>query len=299
VSNQQKNPKIIVIVGTNTSGKSTLAVFLARKFGGEVISADSRQVYKGFNLSAGKINKMEMRSIRHHLLDVASPKRTFTVAQYQKLARQAVLKIWRGHKLPIICGGNGFYIQAVLDGIVLPEVKPNFKLRTILQKKSASALFQILKTKDPVRAKTIDSKNPRRLIRALEIIAAVGKVPKPKTNPLAAQVLMLGIKKDKSVLRKLIEQRLIKRLRLGMLREIKSLHAHGLSWRRLESFGLEYRYCALLLQKRISKEQFKNELVRAISKYAKRQITWFKKDKRIHWLKNKRQAEKLVKEFLN
>lgn len=287
-----------MIVGPTASGKSALAVELAKKFNGEIISADSRQIYKGFDLGSGKIAKKEMQGVRHYLLDVASPKKTFTVAQYQKLARSAVMKIWRNGRLPIICGGSGFYIQAVLDGIVLPAVKPNIKLRAELNKKSAMELFRMLKTKDPLRAKDIDPKNPRRLIRALEIVAALGQVPKIKANPLATQALLIGILKDRKELKELIVQRLERRLRLGMLKEIQNLRQNGIAWRRLESFGLEYKYGALLLQKRLTKKEFEDSLIQASLEYAKRQMTWFKKDKRIHWLKDKKEAQKLIADFL-
>ena len=134
-----KKQKIIIILGPTATGKSDLAVRLAKKFGGEVISADSRQVYKGLDIGTGKITKKEMAGVPHHLLDVAHPKKVFTVSDYKKLAERACKKIWDGGKIPILCGGTGFYIQAVADNIVLPEVPPNKKLRAQLEKKTAAA----------------------------------------------------------------------------------------------------------------------------------------------------------------
>ena len=168
--NNVKLPKLIIIIGPTGSGKSSLAVNLARQFNGEVISADSRQVYKGLNIGSGKITKREMKGVPHYLLDVASPKKTFTITQYQKLASIALNKIWQKNKLPILCGGTGFYVHAVLSGTSYQSVKPNLKLRRALEKLSAQELFNKLKKLDLKRAATIQKENKRRLIRALEII---------------------------------------------------------------------------------------------------------------------------------
>ncbi|MFA6365453.1 MAG: tRNA (adenosine(37)-N6)-dimethylallyltransferase MiaA [Candidatus Paceibacterota bacterium] len=295
---QPKTSHILVIVGPTASGKSTLAVSLAKRFHGEVISADSRQVYKGMNLGSGKITKEEMKGIPHHLLDVADPRRTFTASHYARLGRAAIHTILRNKKLPIICGGTGFYIRALVDGLVIPEVKPNIKLRRILEKKSVTELFNLLKKKDPERAAIIDSKNPRRLIRALEIIDTLGKVPKLKKNPLPYPTLFIGIAKDKEQLKRLVRTRLEKRINMGMLTEIKRLHTKGVSWKKLESFGLEYRYSALFLQKKIDKETFMRELTNQILDYAKRQMIWFRPDPRIHWISKPSEAMRLVKDFL-
>ena len=147
---------VVAVVGPTASGKSELAVKLAKKFNGEIISADSRQVYKRLNIGSGKITKKEMSGIPHHLLDVASPKRTFTAAEYQKLGKEKIRKILSGGKLPIICGGTGFYIDSLLYDYKLPPVKPNQKLRRELEKQSAEKLFSKLLSLDPERAATID-----------------------------------------------------------------------------------------------------------------------------------------------
>jgi len=290
--------KIIVILGPTASGKSELAVRIAKKFNGEVISADSRQVYKGMDIGTGKIKKEQMQNIPHYLLDVASPRRRFTVYQYKKLALKALKKILKKGKIPIICGGTGFYIQSLIDGIEFPEVKPDFKLRKKLEKQTPEKLFSLLKKLDPKRAKTVDKKNSRRLIRALEIVIKTKKpVPPIKTNPLPYQVLMIGIKKEKKELQKLIKKRLIKRIKEGMIEEVKKLKKI-LSWKRLEEFGLEYKFVALYLQKKLTYQEMIKKLQKEIENYAKRQMTWFKRDKRIHWIKSPKEAEKLVKEFL-
>ena len=282
------------MVGPTASGKSSLAVKIAQKLRGEIISADSRQVYKGMNLGTGKVTKKEMGGIPHHLLDVASPKTIFSAGQYQKLGRIALQKIWAKNKLPIICGGTGFYIQALVDGLVLPEVSPNRELRKKLAKLTAKKLFKILKQLDPERAKNIDHQNPARLIRAIEIAKALGKVPKLKNQPLDADICYIGLNPGKERLALNIHKRLLARLKLGLLREVKKLRTAGVSWKRLESFGLEYYWSARLLQKEINKKEFLIGLEKAINDYAKRQMTWFKRNPNIHWVKNYQEAQKII-----
>ncbi|MCE9628580.1 MAG: tRNA (adenosine(37)-N6)-dimethylallyltransferase MiaA [Candidatus Vogelbacteria bacterium] len=279
-----KTSKIIVILGPTASGKSDLGVIIAKKINGEIISADSRQVYRGMDIGSGKITKREMMSIPHHLLDVASPKRTFTVSHYQKLANQKITEIINRNKTPIIVGGTGLYIQSIVDGIVLPEVEPNHDLRQKLEKLSVSQLFTKLQHLDPARAKTIDAKNPRRLIRAIEIATALGKVPKLKTKPSPYDFILIGLNPGEKILKQNIHKRLEKRLKQGMIQEVKKLRAAGLSWKRLESFGLEYRFIAQYLQSKITKEEMKTLIEKESWQYAKRQMTWFKRDERIRWI---------------
>jgi tRNA dimethylallyltransferase len=312
--------KTIVVLGPNASGKSDLAVEIARQFNGEIISADSRQVYRGMDIGTGKITKKEMRGVPHYLLDVAGPKRRFTVAQYKKLALAAIKKIQRKNKIPIICGGTGFYIQAITDNLKIPEVKPDLKLRARLEKKSIGELFSVLKRLDPARAAIIDQKNPRRLVRALEIVLKTGK-PVPLFNKIPPNLplkreepdlspsflkegwggfntLFLGVKKSPKELQKLIHKRLLKRLRQDMIQEVKKLRDSGVSWQRLEQFGLEYRWIAKYLQKKIAYAEMLARLQKDIEHFAKRQMTWFKKDSRIYWIKNQTQAQKLINQFL-
>lgn len=271
-----KKQKLIVVCGPTATGKSDYAVNLAKKINGEIISADSRQVYRGLNIGSGKITKKEMRGIPHHLLDVASSRSVFTVSQYQKKAIQAINDILKRNKTVIICGGTGFYIDAVVCGAVFPNVKPNKILRDKLNNETLESLGKMLKKLDPARYKLIDLKNKVRLIRAIEIATELGKVPKLKQEKnYDIEWHYLDFPDD--VLKSRIHARLMKRMKSGMVTEVKKLHDNGLSWKRLESLGLEYRYLALLLQKKIKKDVMLIELEKAIWQYAKRQRTWFKK----------------------
>jgi len=317
--------KLIVILGPTASGKSDLAVAVAKKFNGEIISADSRQVYRGMNLGTGKMTKKKMQDIPHYLLNVADPKRRFTVAQYKELAQKAIKDIQRRGKIPIICGGTGFYIRAITDDLQIPEVKPDFKLRAKLEKKSTHELYRQLCELDPNRAVMIDPKNPRRLIRALEIVLKTGK-PVPALNVISTKagiqvnseiqnldsgseagmtnnnfnVLFLGVKKSPTEIKKLIYKRLLKRFKQGMIAEVKNLRKSGVSWKRLDSFGLEYRWITKFLQKKTSYQKMITRMQKEIEHYAKRQMVWFKKypGEEIKWILNKNQAIKFVEKFL-
>lgn len=290
-------PKIIVIVGPTASGKSNLAVKLAQKYNGEIISADSRQVYRGMDIGSGKITKKEMAGIPHHLLDVADPKRTYSVAQYQKLAHKTITEILLRGKLPIIVGGTGLYIQSIVDNLTLPKVPPNAKLRKVLDEKDPAELFAMLKKLDPTRAKNIDAQNPRRLVRAIEIAKFLGAIPALKKTE-QYDTLQIGLQVDMAELAKKIALRLSKRLKQGMVTEVKQLQTSGVSWKRLENFGLEYRYLARFLRGQISKAEMIDSIQSESIKYAKRQMTWFNKDKRIVWVNKPAEAEKLTASFL-
>ncbi len=255
--------KVLVIVGPTASGKSDLAVKIAKKFKGEVISADSRQVYKGLDIGTGKIVMREMQGVPHHMLSVANPKKRFSVSEYQKLAMQVLKKIER----PVVVGGTGLYIDA-LAGIQFPEVPPNKKLRAKLEKKSVLELFKILKKKDPRRAKSIDAKNKVRLVRALEIIEKLGKVPDLKTSN-SKNFIYIGLKPKN--LDERIEKRVKQMFKNGLLKEILKLKKAGVSNKRLKELGFEYS------------NPTEESVTTASKQYAKRQMTWFKRNKKITW----------------
>jgi tRNA dimethylallyltransferase len=292
-------PKLIVVLGPTASGKSDLAVELAKKFNGEIISADSRQVYKGMDLGTGKITKEEMKGIPHHLLDVYSPKKVFTVVEYKKLAEEAIQNILKRGKLPIICGGTGFYIDAVVSGQSFPEVPPNKDLRFKIQDLGIDQLLKMLQKLDPERAKTIDIKNKVRLVRAIEIAKKIGKVP-PIKNAIAYDSICIGIKWPKEELNNRIHTRIMSRIEDGMIKEIEDLHKVGVSWKRMFALGLEYRYISLFLQGKFTKEEMIETLYTKICQFKKRQMTWFKRNREIVWVEPKKfkEAEKAIRLFL-
>ena len=297
---KEKKPKLIVILGQTSTGKSDFAVRLAKKMNGEIISADSRQIYRGLDLLSGKISKKEMRGVPHYLLDTVTPKKVFSVAEFQKNAARAIRDInTRGH-IPFLVGGTGLYIDSVVSGAVLPEVPPNPTLRKKLYAKSTPALFAMLKKMDPARSKTIDENNKVRLVRAIEIATALGKVPKIKQSESPYDVLKIGLILSDTELKKRIHTRLLKRFKQGMLKEAQKLHASGISWKRMNELGLESRWCALHLQGKISKQEMLSQLEIAIWHYAKRQKTWFKRDKETLWLdpKDINRAFKTIRRFL-
>lgn len=268
--------KIIVVCGPTATGKSDYAVELAKKVHGEIISADSRQVYKGLDIGSGKITTKEMQRIPHHLLDVADPKDIFSVTQFQTLATKAIEEIIaRGHT-PIICGGTGLYIDAVVYRTTFPAVEPNDELRESLEEFSTEELAEKLEALDPRRYTEIDTKNKVRLIRAIEIATELGSVPEVTRTP-QYDVEWHYLDFDDEILKKRIHDRLLKRMDMGMVEEVQRLHSEEISWERLESLGLEYRYLALYLQEKLSKEDMLTQLEFAIWHYAKRQRTWFKK----------------------
>jgi tRNA dimethylallyltransferase len=331
-----KTNKILVILGPTSSGKTRLAVSLAAQFNGEIVSADSRQVYKGMDIGTGKdLNeyifpifnfqfsiskknkskiqnpKSKMLNIPYHLIDIADPKETFNLADYQKLAYEAIDDILSRGKLPILAGGTGLYLQAVIDGYGLSEVKPDAKLRKALEKKTISQLFASIKKINPKFAEKInesDRQNKRRLIRYVEILktlplrpeygASEGQEKQEKYEPL-----IIGISTDKEILNVRIYKRIIDRLeKEDMLGEVERLHREGLDWKRLESFGLEYKFLSLYLQDKLDYDEMVEKLFIASRQFARRQMTWFrrweKQGTKIKWTKNLEETEKLLLKFV-
>ncbi|KKT41515.1 MAG: tRNA dimethylallyltransferase 1 [Candidatus Giovannonibacteria bacterium GW2011_GWA2_44_13b] len=352
-------PQIIVIVGPNASGKTSLSIKLAKKLNGEIISADSRQVYKGLDIGSGKVpgvwhmaygvRQFLYKGIPHHCLSIADPKKVFSAMDFKNCAEKAIADILSREKTPIIVGGTGFYIDAALGRIKLGGVPTDRKLRRKLSKYSTEKLLATLKKLDPGRAKTVEQKNPVRLIRAIEIAkysainarqfkpltpppspfvrgkggrgetndplngfsAVFGTVPERNEGQKRAEpselraggarmseegalvspkkIVWLGIKRPPEVLKKRIHARLLKRLP-GIIKEAKKLHNNGISWERLFELGLEYRYASLYLRRKLTKEEMLSRLETAIWHYAKRQMTWFKKNKEIKWIQKEKEA---------
>ncbi|HAI74284.1 MAG TPA: hypothetical protein DCS28_02865 [Candidatus Moranbacteria bacterium] len=329
------NNKIIVILGPTSSGKSSVAIKLAQKLNGEIISADSRQIYRGMDIGTGKIKPDQpgeipqdfadqgkiyagsipfiSEGIIHHMLNIVSPKTNFSAAQFKKKADKIIKDASGRGKLPIICGGTGFWIKAIVDNVIYPEVKPDWKLREKLEKKSAEELFAMLKKMDSRRAKNIDAKNKIRLIRAIEICKTLGKVPIPLAPSLCkpahlwrgegwgeVDFLQIGIDIPKEKLHKNIKKRLKQRFSQGMIEEIEILRKkYKLSWKKIQNFGLSYGLIPQYLKGEIkSEKELFEKIFQAEKDYAKRQMTWFKKDKRIIWLKNYIEIKREVLDFL-
>lgn len=296
-STTTKKPRIIALVGPTASGKTALGIYLAKKFHGEIISADSRQVYCGLDIGTGKVTKKEMAGVPHYLLDVISPKKQFTVSDFVQHASEAADSIQQANHLPFVVGGTGLYTDTFLGRMTYAEVPPNPALRAELEKKPAPELFAQLQKIDPRRAATIEKENPRRLIRAIEIAKAIGASPLP-TPTQHYDVLWLGLAPTQETLYANIRTRLLARIQEGMVQEAQQLHAQGLSYKRMDALGLEYRFLSQLLQHTISKEDFVSGLECAIQHYAKRQMRWFKRNQNIHWVQTKEEAAEKVRAFI-
>ncbi len=273
----KQNPHIIVVAGPTASGKSDFAVELALKHNGEIISADSRQVYKGLDIGTGKITQSEMKNIPHHMLDVVSINDEFSVATFKALATPILQDILARNKTPIICGGTGQYIDALIYDVEPPKVGPNHELRKSLESKNEDELFAELAEKDPYRADTVDRYNKVRLIRALEIVYELGFVPPLHTPKLLYETEFYLMSPSRELLRTRITERLEKRLAVGMIEEVKNIHEQGFDSEKMKRFGLEYESIAKYLEGKITEEEMKQDIVTKSIQYVKRQETWNKK----------------------
>lgn len=272
-------PRLVVVCGPTAVGKTAHAIALAKKINGEVISADSRQVYKYLNIGTAKVTQEEMDGVPHHLLDIFNPDDPCSVTRYKYYADQAIQSIIARGKVPIICGGTGMYIDAIVYGKEFPQVLPNKDLRKQLESLSTLQLFAHLAMLDPKRAATIDRANRVRLVRAIEIAESLGSVPEvqEKTSLYDVEWVYLDLPDDE--LRNRIHTRNVARLDNGLIEEVQDLHSvHKLSWERMEALGLEYRYVGRFVRGEIeTKQELLEMLDLKIWQYAKRQRTWFKK----------------------
>lgn len=275
-------PKVIAVVGPTASGKTSLAIEIAKRFSGEVVSVDSRQVYRGLDIGTGKVTIEEMVGIPHHMIDVADPSDVYTAADFVRDAEDCVQNILSDQHVPILAGGTFFYLDLLRGKTQSAPVAPNSDLRKELETLPTEVLFEKLKTSDPKRADAIDANNRRRLMRALEIVDALGTVPDTQTHS-KYEWLIIGIHANKEALAQKIHNRLFERLEGGMIDEVKQLHQSGLAFDRMEDLGLEYRYIARYLQDLLSYEELVEQLENKIRQYAKRQMTWLKRDQDIEW----------------
>lgn len=274
-------PRIVAVVGTNASGKSSLGVRLAQRFGGEIVSADSRQVFRGLDLGSGKISPEEMRGVPHHLLDVCEPNDFFSMADFQALAYRAIDGILARGNVPFLVGGTGLYVASVTEGYQLSDRAPNLRYREELETKTTPELYEMLVSAAP--GVEIDRNNRNRVMRALEKLHDGDTLPAQKRPRY--DVLRLGVTWDRPTLCARIDERLARRVQQGMLEEVDGLLKAGVSPDFLYRLGLEYRLISqYLLGQFATQEEMLDELSRAIKRFAKRQMTWFRRDTRIHWL---------------
>ncbi len=299
-----KNNKLVVLLGTNASGKSGLGIELALKFGAEIVSADSRQVFKGLDLGSGKVTKEEMKGVPHFLLDVAAPGDFFSLMDYQKLAYEAIDDIVSRGKTPFLVGGTGLYVNAVVDGYNLTDAPVDEELRKKVEAMSLNELQDLITEKCSIGgiSENLDMSNKRRLERAAEKLL-MGK-PLNLESVKRYDTLCLGVTWERQKLYKRIEERLDRRLEQGMIEEVEKLMKQGVSDDFLYKLGLEYRYIMMYLRGRFdSKAAFREKLFMEIRHLAKEQMTWFRKRQDITWLDMEgdpiNQAEGLISNFLS
>ena len=274
-------PKVVAVVGTNASGKSALGIALAKKYDAEIISADSRQVFRGLDLGSGKVTPEETQGVPHHLIDVREPNEFFSMADFQRMAYQAIDDIRGRGRLPMIVGGTGLYVDSVLDGYLLSDKEPDLAYRAELEKLTTPQLYDmLLELKPDVQ---VEKNNRNRVMRIIERIhdgddATTGKQARFES-------LRLGVSWPREVLGRRIDERLERRLEQGMIEEVQGLLDRGVSREFLLGLGLEYRFITQYLTGEIpDRDEMLARLAQAIKKFAKRQMTWFRRDKTIVWL---------------
>lgn len=299
----QHLPRLVVILGPTASGKSALGIALAQRFDGEIVSADSRQVYRGLDIGTAKVTPREQALVPHHLLDVADVNDIYTVAQFRHQAIAAINAILERGRQPFLVGGSPHYIQAVVDNLAIPAIAPQPALRAELEKRPLPDLLAELERLDPQSYAVIDRDNPRRVIRALEVCLVSGKPfseQRARHDPLY-DCLLLGINWPRAVLYQRIDQRVDERMAQGMVEEVQTLLARGMSQQRLEDLGLEYRFITRWLRGEFASEaEMTQRLKYAIHDFTRRQLSWFRSDPRIVWIEgyDMERAEIVVGEFL-
>lgn len=300
LASSANKPRLIVIVGPTASGKTALSLKLAQKFSGEIVSADSRAIYKKLNIGSAKPNIAERKIIPHHLINVVEPDEILTLSQYKKLAIEKIKKITDRHQLPFLVGGTALYIYAVIDNWQIPEVPPNPILRAKLEKQSVEKLyFQLLK-KDPETKNFIDPQNKRRIIRAMEVITATKKPfsEQRKKGEALFDILIMGLKRTPEKLKKIIMIRTKKMIQAGLIKEVAGLLKKRYSLKLPALSGIHYKEIIAYLKKKITLSEAIALINKNDEQLVRHQLTWFKKDQRIHWVENYTKASSLLKKFL-
>ena len=291
MSNSPRQQQIIVILGPTACGKTALSIAIAQRFGCEIISADSMQVYQGMDIGSAKIKPSEQSGIPHYLIDILSPDEPFSVADFHRLATQAISEIVSRKKLPLVCGGTGLYINSLVAPYNFPgsvESDPILRaqLRNEFAQHGGEMMYERLWQIDPVYAQKIHPHDSRRLIRALEIYKLSGKTPSElQQNNQASPYcpIMIGLIAERAKIYQLIEQRVDKMLAQGLVDEVKSLLDSGLPRDAVSMQGLGYKQIAAYLTGEITLSEAVALLKRDTRRFAKRQLTWFKRDPRICW----------------
>ena len=303
----RKGLKTVVITGPTATGKTALAVKLASRFGGEIISVDSRQVYRGMDIGTGKDLEeyaFDGKPVPYHLIDMVNPEDAYNLMEFCRDVWKAISDIAVRNNLPVLCGGTPMYLNAILSEYELPGGPPDSELRKSLDGKTLEELLEILKENDEkAYCEFKDRDNRLRLLRAIEKTAvttnALDESSFCKLDPL-----VIGVYFPRQEVHRRIEERLDRRLKNGMIEEVKQLHQRGVSWEKLEFFGLEYRFIALHLQGKLDYETMRNQLLYSIRQFAKRQDIWFRKLERegqaIFWIDQQKGPDpfKLVEDFL-
>ena len=282
---------LLVVLGATASGKTGLAVRLARRIGGEIISADSRQVYRGMDLGTGKDLSeygREGEAVPVHLIDICDPEDEFSVFAFQERFYACFGQILKRGGIPVLVGGTGLYLDAVLRGYRMVSVPENPELRDKLAGEQMESLRLRFLSLSPDLHNSTDLLERNRLIRAIEIAEFSQAHPRDPETVIAVSPLIIGIRCERKDLRLKITHRLKTRLEAGMIEEVQRLHDEGIAWERIDAFGLEYRYIARYLQRKITLEEMFQTLNTRIHQFAKRQETWFRRMEkngvRIHWI---------------
>jgi len=297
--------KVIAILGATATGKSDLAIELARKFHGEIVSVDSRQVYRGLDLGSGKVTKREQRLAPHHLLDVVNPGKLFSVAQFKRRAERAIKQIVQRGAIPILVGGSHLYMRALLYNYDIPAVKPDAAYRKILEGKTTKQLCVLLHRVDPVYYDRVDKTNRRRLIRALEVYHGTRRPFSSfvQQNQPHYDALVIGIAFPREEIYKRIDMRVDIRVRKGMIGEVARLIHSGVSPKWLKKLGLEYRFITEFLtskgsHSKAARDAMLEKLKYATHDFARKQMVWYRKEPAIHWIQNQQDAVHLAEKFL-